>query len=254
MGLLEAFVLGIVQGLTEFLPVSSSGHLALGKILLGWEDAEKGLAFSVAVHVGSLAAVLVFVRKQIKEMLTTHPRLILVLFVATLPLAAAVPIRDLVKELSSSAVAVGCFLIATGVMLYYVRRSDGGNETMEKLSLGKAAGIGFAQLLGVFPGISRSGATISAGLKLGLTRDHAVRFSFLMALPAIGGAFVFELLKGSIGQLEIGPMLLGGGASFVSSLFAMKVMVGVVQRKRLGWFALYCLLAGLAAIGTSYIR
>ena len=96
MGILEAFVLGIVQGLTEFLPVSSSGHLALGEILLGWEDAEKGLAFSVAVHVGSLAAVLFFVREQIKEMLTKQPRLILVLFVATLPLAAAIPLRDLV--------------------------------------------------------------------------------------------------------------------------------------------------------------
>lgn len=248
MGILEAFVLGIVQGLTEFLPVSSSGHLALGEILLGWEDAEKGLAFSVAVHVGSLAAVLFFVREQIKEMLTKQPRLILVLFVATLPLAAAIPLRDLVKELSGSAVAIGLFLVATGAMLFYVRRSEGGSETMEKLTLPKAFSIGLAQLCGVLPGISRSGSTISAGLKLGLRRDQAVRFSFLMALPAIGGAFVFELLKGSLGRLETGPMLVGGAASFVSSLVAMKVMVGIVQRKRLGWFALYCFAAGTTAI------
>ena len=248
MGILEALALGIVQGLTEFLPVSSSGHLALGEILLGWEDAEKSLAFGVAVHVGSLAAVLIFVREQIKEMLTTHPRLILVLFVATLPLAAAVPIRDLVKQLSGSSLAIGIFLATTGAILFYVRRSEGGSETMERLSLPKAFSIGLAQLFGVLPGISRSGSTISAGLKLGLRRDQAVRFSFLMALPAIGGAFVFELLRGSMGRLDLLPLLVGGGASFVSSLFAMRVMVGVVQRQRLGWFALYCFALATAAI------
>lgn len=248
MGIVDALILGIVQGLTEFLPVSSSGHLALGHILLGLHDPEKNLAFNVAVHVGSLAAVLVFVRAQIREMLTRHPRLIAVLFVATLPLCAAIPIRDTVKQIAGSAAAVGALLIATGAMLFYVRRSDGGDETADRLPFGRAFGIGVAQLLGVLPGISRSGATISAGLKLGLSREQAVHFSFLMALPAIGGAFVFELLNGSIGKVDPAPLLAGAAASFVASLIAMKVMVGVVQRKRLGWFALYCVVVGLAAI------
>ena len=254
MGILEALILGIVQGLTEFLPVSSSGHLALGQILLGKGDAEAGLAFSVAVHVGSLAAVLFFVRHRIKAMLTTHPRLIVVLAAATLPLAFAIPLRDVVKSLSESPVAVGGLLIGTAGILFYVRKSDGGERVAHELTWGRAAAIGFAQLLGILPGISRSGATISAGLKVGLTRDDAVQFSFLMAIPAIAGAFLFEMLKGSFGKVDIAPILVGGGASFVASLVAMKVMVGVVQRKRLGWFALYCLLAGLTAIVAGTIK
>ncbi|MHC4958976.1 MAG: undecaprenyl-diphosphate phosphatase [Planctomycetota bacterium] len=248
MGWFEALILGVVQGLTEFLPVSSSGHLALGQILFGHQDPAKAMTFSVAVHVGSLAAVLVFVRAEIREMLTTHKRFIFVLGAATLPMVVAIPLRDTVRSFSTSALAVGLLLMFNASILWVVRRSRGGAQHEERLSYGKAFLVGWAQLLSILPGISRSGATIAAGLRLGLTRIDAVRFSFLMALPAIGGAFVFELMNGGMGRIEPIPTAVGATSSFLSSLFAMKVMVGVVERRKLGWFAGYCLLAGAVAI------
>lgn len=249
--LLDACLLGLVQGLTEFLPISSSGHLAIFQELLGWKDPSQNLAFSVAVHVGSLGAVLVFVRREIRAMLTTRPRLILVLAVATLPVVVVAPFggKELVEHLSTSLVAVGGFLLCTAFFLALAKRLRDGDGESARLPLLRAAIVGVAQVLAILPGISRSGTTLVAGLGVGLRREEAVRFAFLMAAPAIGGAALLMTLKGEwTTGLDQVALAAGTVVSFLASLLAMHVMVGVVVRRRLGWFAVYCALAGLVAI------
>jgi undecaprenyl-diphosphatase len=247
--LLEALILGLVQGLTEFLPISSSGHLALGSQLLGWTDADANLAFNIAVHFGSLVAVLVFVRTEIVAMFTTRPRLMLVLAAATLPLVVVVlatPAKEVVKDLSSSMVAVGACLLATALVLALVRRMAGGDDESD-LSLPRSFLVGCAQVFAILPGVSRSGVTLAAGLRAGLKREQAIRFAFLMAVPAIGGAFLFMLMDGGLsGDLDYAPMAAGATVSFVTSLFAMRMLVAL--RNRLGWFALYCAAVGGVAL------
>lgn len=248
--LLEALVLGLVQGLTEFLPVSSSGHLALFEALLGWEDPEANLAFNVAVHVGSLLAVAVFVRREIVLMLTARPRLLLVLLVATAPAAAFGPLaKGAVQAISRSVLAVGLCLLGTAGILLLARRAGHGRRLAPDLPWARALLVGFAQLGAILPGISRSGSTLVAGMGAGLERGEAVRFSFLMAAPAIAGAGLFMVLDATEGvSIPLGAVLAGMAVSFASSLVAMRLLVRVVARDRLPWFALYCALAGLLAI------
>jgi undecaprenyl-diphosphatase len=247
--LFEAAFLGLVQGLTEFLPVSSSGHLAILQVLMGWEDAEANLAFNVALHVGSLLAVVLYVRKEIVMMLTARPRLLAVLVVATLPMVLAVPAKSVVVGISSSLGLVGALLIVNGFILWLAGRlKDGATETA-RLGLPRALAVGFAQLLAVLPGISRSGTSLTAALRVGLQREQAVRFVFLMAVPAIGAAAFLPLLEGGFGEeIPVGAVALGGVVSLLSSLVAMRLLVLAVVRRRLGWFAVYCVAAGLTAV------
>lgn len=238
----------MVQGLTEFLPISSSGHLAILQHALGWSDPEANLAFTIAVHLGSLGAVLVFVRREIVSMLTRRPRLLAVLIVATLPMAAGVLLVKLVSDLSADLAIVGLFLLATAGILALAKRLSDGQRTAAGLPYSRALMIGVAQICAVLPGISRSGSTLVAGLGVGLEREQAVRFSFLMAAPAIAGAGFYMLLKGGFsGEVDLAPLAAGAVTSFLASLFAMKIMVGVVLRRRLGWFGLYCAAVGLFA-------
>jgi len=245
----EALVLGLVQGLTEFLPVSSSGHLALFQALFDWKDPESNLAFNIAVHLGSLAAVLLFVRRELWSMVTTAPRLMLVLAVATLPVAVlGLLLKDTVESISSNVAAVGGLLLLTAAILWFASRARDGSLRAPTLPLARALAVGFAQVLAILPGVSRSGTTLAASLRVGLEREQAVRFAFLMAVPAIGGAGLLLLRDDLSGDVDAAQMVAGGVVSFLASLFAMRVMVGVVVRKRLGGFALYCVAAGLAAI------
>jgi len=193
--LLEAAILGLVQGLTEFLPVSSSGHLALFQALFDWKDPDANLAFNVAVHLGSLAAVLIFVRRDIVAMFTRERRLLWVGAVATVPLAiVGIALKDAVKELSGNLLAVGGFLICTAGILWLATRIREGNRHASELPVPRAVLIGLAQAAALFPGISRSGSTLVGGLATGLQREQAVRFSFLLAVPAISGAGLFIFL------------------------------------------------------------
>jgi undecaprenyl-diphosphatase len=248
--LLEAAVLGLVQGLTEFLPVSSSGHLALIQAVFGWEDAEANLAFNVAVHLGSLAAVLTFVWRDIITMFTREHRLLWVGAIATLPLAiVGVFMKDAVQDLSGNLLAVGGFLICTSGILWLATRLREGDRRASELPASSALLIGFAQAAALFPGISRSGSTLVGGLATGLEREQAVRFSFLLAVPAITGAGLFTFLdaKGG-GAGDMTELLVGAAVSFVASLFAMRLLVAAVVRKKLGWFAAYCAVVGAVAI------
>ena len=247
--ILEAVLLGLLQGLTEFLPISSSGHVAIGMHLLGW-DPGGNLGFLVAVHLGSLGAVLVFSFREIRAMLTTRPRLLWVVVVATVPLAVVgLLAKDLVEELSRDLFAVGGFLLLTGGLLAYARTRDQGTGTTDRLSFGRALLVGLAQALAILPGVSRSGSTLAAGLTAGLEREQAVRFAFLLAAPAIAGAGLLLALKGEWSErLPLAATLSGTVVSFVASLVAMRVMVAVVARRRLGWFACYCVAVGIFAI------
>jgi len=248
----DAVLLGLVQGLTEFLPISSSGHLAIFEKVLGWHNPAENLAFNVAVHVGSLGAVMVFVRREIREMLTRRPRLLAVLVVATLPVAVAGlgGAKDLVEDLSASLLAVGICLLGTAGILAVARKIREGSRTEPELGYGRALLIGLAQVVALLPGVSRSGTTLTAGLGVGLRREDAIRFAFLMAGPAIAGAAVLMALKGDWGESRLPHAALAAGTvvSFVASLGAMKAMVAVVARRRLGWFAIYCAALGLTAV------
>ena len=247
--LLEAAFLGLVQGLTEFLPVSSSGHLAILQVLMGWEDGEANLAFNVALHVGSLLAVILYVRKEIAAMFAAQPRLLAVLAVATLPMVLAIPAEGIVVEFSASLAIVGSLLLINGLVLWEASRVKDGSLEAARLGFGRALWIGFAQLLAILPGISRSGASLTVALRVGLEREQAVRFVFLMAVPAIGAAAFHPLLKGGLGNdIPMGAVALGGFVSLLASLLAMRLLVLAVVRRRLSWFAIYCGAAGLLAI------
>ena len=243
---LEAALLGLVQGFTEFLPISSSGHLALLQALLGWKDLDSNLTFNVAVHVGSLLAVVVFVRDQIVAMFSQRTRLLFVVAVATVPLAAGgYFLKPLVRDLQRDLVIVGfCFLITAG-LLFLVRRAKGGAVAPHRLSYAKAFLVGCAQVVAVLPGVSRSGTTLSASLFAGVERAQAVTFTFLLAAPVIFGAGLLEGIDAveSGFALPWGEIAIGTIVSFFASLIAMRLLVGVVKQNRLGWFSLYCLAA-----------
>ncbi|MGQ0614530.1 MAG: undecaprenyl-diphosphate phosphatase [Planctomycetaceae bacterium] len=249
-GLLDAIVLGVVQGLTEFLPVSSSGHLALLQMLLGWENAEENLTFTIVVHLGSLAAVMIYVGREIRAMLTTQPRLLGLVVVATLPVVVVgLLARSAVASLGAYPAVVGGGLLVTALLLASTTRIREGDSTSRTLSYRKALLVGVAQLFALLPGVSRSGTTLTAALRAGMQRNEALRFAFLMAVPAIGGAGFLLLLKGGAPSgMRLTPLLAGGAASFASSFLAMHWIARLVEKRRLIWFSVYCAAAGLLAL------
>ena len=247
--LLDALLLGVIQGLTEFLPISSSGHVAIGLHLLGHEDPEENLALIVAVHLGSLAAILLFSRRELIAMLTRRPRLLAVTIVATVPVAVVgLLLKDTVEAIATNLWVVGACLLATAGLLLFGRRRDTGTGESADLPWLKALGIGVAQAAAILPGLSRSGSTLAAGLVSGLEREQALRFAFLLAAPAIAGAGLVMAVGGDgWGGTGAGTLVAGAATSFVASLAAMAAMVRVVAKRRLGWFAVYCAAAGLFA-------
>jgi len=183
--------------------------------------------------------------------LTTQPRLLLVLGITVLPLVAVALLgaKDLVEGLAGDLTVVGCFLLCTAAILVVAQRLRGGTVTIERIPYGRAFLVALAQVLAILPGVSRSGTTLTAGLGVGLQREEAVRFAFLMAAPAIGGAAMLMVLEGGgLGGIAVGALAAGVVVSFLASLLAMKLMVGVVVKRRLGWFALYCAAVGAFAI------
>ena len=261
MGALEAFLLGLIQGLTEFLPVSSSGHLEIGKALLGVQ--EGGLAFSVVVHGATALSTIVVFRNDIAALLRglfqsgpdglaarTYAGLILVSMV---PVAlVGLKFKDTIEaRLDGHIDAVGAALLLTAALLYWAQRK--GREGGEVGWL-QAACIGLAQAVAVLPGISRSGATISAALLLGVDREKAARFSFLMVLPPILGATALELkdvLSGvpeEAASVSTSALLVGALAAFVSGWWACRFMISLVKRNGFTGFAVYCAVVGVAAL------
>ena len=267
-----AIVLGIVQGLTEFLPVSSSGHLALAQELLSFDQyMQSSIAFNLILHLGTLLAVVLAFWKDIVllwsgftgllgDRLQTRGRgerrLVWLLLVATLPLAVGALIDGYVESAFSSTLFVGCALLITAVMLFFADRCGGGNKDEKTCGIKDAATVGIFQLIAVFPGISRSGATISAGLFSGLKKDFAVRFAFLLSIPAVLGASVFELpdalSEGWSAQL-FWPCAAGFFAALVSGYLAIRLLRLLVRRNSFYWFSIYCAVVGAITIACNLL-
>ena len=255
-------ILGLVQGLTEFLPVSSSGHLVIFRELLGTE-APSDLVFEITVHVATALATIVVFRKQILDLLqglfkfkyNQQTDFIAKLVVSMIPVAiVGFFFKDKVEELFSSLLVVGCALMVTALLLFLSDRVKARKEGKE-ITFGQALVMGLGQAVAVIPGLSRSGTTISAGLLSGASRNKVAEFSFLMVLvPILGEAFL-DLVGGDLAasSISIAPLLLGFLAAFFSGLFACKAMIALVKKAGLKWFALYCAIVGLIVIICSLV-
>jgi len=272
MNIFQSIVLGIIQGLTEFLPVSSSGHLVVSQKLLGISP---NLSFIVLVHLGTLLAVLLYFFKDILKISfgflsgvkriifeRERPRAIFysntdfklscyLLFGSLFTAAIAFAFKDIFESLFSSGLAVGVFWIITGVLILFAEIVGSGKRMPVQMNFIDSVIIGIFQGLAVAPGLSRAGTTISASLALGLERKFAARFSFLLAIPAILGAGVIKLKDlldlgiSGIGTLEI---LCGFVASVVSGYFAIKIFMNLIARKSIKIFAYYCFVLGAVVI------
>lgn len=260
MDWLQALLLGLIQGLTEFLPVSSSGHLAIGRELLGVEASED-LVFEVTVHAATVLSTIIVFRKQIGRLLSDLFKFewndgtdyILKLCVSMIPVfIVGMFFKDKVESLFSSLLVVGIALLVTALLLFlsdHCSRKPS-SPSRNGVSWSQSFIVGLSQAVACIPGLSRSGTTIATGLLLGMERKTVSQFSFLMVLvPILGEAFLNvvggELASSSTGLL---PLLVGFLAAFLSGLFACRVMIALVNKARLSWFALYCAVVGLAVI------
>ncbi len=257
----EAIVLGAVQGVAEFLPISSSGHLViLGELiqrLTGREvDPESNLQMNVALHVGTLFSILWIYRRDLWE-LRKRPGIVMAIIIATLPLVAIglSPLKDWLEQGFSTPLFAGCCLLITAGLLAVAHRLETNRLALEELTPVRAGVIGLFQAIALFPGISRSGSTISGGLLLGFRREAAASFSFFIAIPAIAGAAILTLkdaLTGTPDPTAVGypwgAILLGTLVSFLVGLLALQWLLRLISQRRLIWFAWYC-----AAVGTATI-
>jgi len=255
---IEALILGIVQGLTEFLPVSSSGHLEIGKVLLNVEVKEN-LTFTVLVHFATVLSTITVFRRDLLGLgrgllafrWNDETRYVARILVSMVPvLIVGILFRDEVESLfSGNLTLVGSALLVTAALLVSTQLVKEGQKTIPFLD---ALVMGLAQALAVVPGISRSGATISAGLLMKNKRDEVARFSFLMVLLPIIGAAMLDLVSqvGESGGAEIGagPLIAGFFAAYLSGLAACSWMIRLVRRGNLYWFALYCMAVGIISI------
>ena len=265
----SSFLMGLVQGLAEFLPISSSGHLAIAQNLLGMET-EVPVFFDVLLHLGTLLAVFVAYWRDICEIVVeffrgirdiahhTTPkqvpparRMILLIIVATLPLVAVLPIHEKVQALGDNMVFVGAALVVTGFLLFACDLVRKGKKTAKNATLIDALVVGVGQAIATMPGISRSGMTITAGCFCGYERSFAVRFSFLMSIPAILGANVLSLVdafKDGIIWAEVPMYMVGVITAAVVGYACIRLLKLIAQKGRFGAFSYYCWAVGLLTL------
>jgi undecaprenyl-diphosphatase len=266
MTVFQALVLGVLQGLAEFLPISSSAHLALAPWAFGW--AEPGLAVDVALHVGTLVAVLVYFRDEwirlivaageivrTQRIQTPEQRRVIYLIVATIPGGlAGVALNDYAESTFRSPLLIGSALAAMGVLLWIVDKVRPANRPLEAIRWSDAILVGIAQAFALLPGVSRSGATITAGRALQLDRESAATFSFLMSMPIIAAAAIFKvphlLHSGGAGM----PLLVGVLASALSGWLAIEIVMRYVRTHSYGVFAAYRVVIGAAAVALFWMR
>jgi undecaprenyl-diphosphatase len=265
---IQALIMGIVQGLTEFLPVSSSGHLIVVPFLFGWTDPFLiSTAFSVMLHVGTLLALLLYFRAEWVRLVPAglatirdrsfesdpDRRLAWLLVAATIPAAlAGFLLNDFLETAVREPGLVAVMLVSGAAILWLADRWGGLTKGIGDVTFPLAIGIGAAQALALVPGISRSGISISAGRFAGLGREAAARFSFLMATPIIAGAAIFEVRKLATGEsgvpVELGPLFVGMFAAFASGVLAIRFMLGYLQTHSLTIFVVYRLLVAAVVI------
>ncbi len=262
----EALILGLIQGLTEYLPVSSSGHLAIGSALFGIEG-EENLAFTIIVHVATVLSTLVILWKEIewifkglfKFQMNDETRYVINIIVSMIPIGiVGVFFKDKVEAIfGSGLLVVGCCLLVTALLLsfsyYYKPRQK------EKISLKDAFIIGLSQACAVLPGLSRSGTTIATGLLLGNSKEKLAQFSFLMVIPPILGEALLDALKMMKGEdiavdIPAISLIVGFLAAFVSGCIACKWMINIVKKGKLIYFAIYCAIAGAVTLAISLLN
>jgi len=262
MDIIDAIILGIIQGLTEFLPVSSSGHLELGKAILGDSTLpEESLLFTVVLHFATALSTIVVFRKDIFDILKglfqfkwneeTQFSLKIILSMIPAVIIGLFFEEQLESLFGGNILLVGMVLIITALLLWL---ADKAKDTQKPVSYSNAFTIGIAQAIAMLPGISRSGATISTSVLLGNDKSKAARFSFLMVVPLIFGKIAKDLLSGEI-TTESGnftALSIGFVAAFISGLIACTWMIKLVKKSKLSWFAIYCLIVGIIAVSFGY--
>ncbi|SHI81051.1 Undecaprenyl-diphosphatase [Desulfatibacillum alkenivorans DSM 16219] len=273
---LEVVLLGVIQGLTEFLPVSSSGHLVLFQGLMGMEEPE--LLLDICLHVGTLAAVLWVFYPQILEAAKglfrfcaavlkgraamaqvwaddQDARMALLIIIGTIPTGfIGMGFHKIADKLFASPVLAGAMLLITGALLWATRYVRAEGKLLPKVTWGNALTVGTVQGLAILPGISRSGSTICAALFLGVDREVAARYSFLLSIPAIAAALILEVADaGAAAHPPVSMLLLGGIVSALTGLAALKWLLAIVRKGSLWWFAPYCWLVGATVLVANFI-
>lgn len=259
MDILEAIILGLIQGLTEFLPVSSSGHLELAKALFGDQSVpQESLTFTVVLHAATALSTIVIFRREIAQILkglfqftwNDEMKFSLKIIISMIP-AVIIGLafeEELESFFSGKILLVGCMLLVTAALLLL---ADKAKNTSKNVTFNNAVVIGISQAIAMLPGISRSGATISTSVLLGIDRTKAARFSFLMVVPLILGKVAKDLLGGDINfsDTSVTPLAAGFVAAFVSGILACNWMIALVKKSKLSYFSIYCAIVGSIAIG-----
>mgnify|MGYP001272875051 CR=1 FL=1 len=254
----EALILGIIQGLTEFLPVSSSAHLEIGKVIFGIKG-EENIYFSILVHGATVLSTIVVFYKDILKLFSglfkfkynSETQYVLKIFVSMIPvLIVGLFFKDFVKSFfnSENLIITGSFLFVTALLLFFTYFFKRNNQ--REIGYVDSLIIGLAQAFAVFPGISRSGATIATGLMIGNKKTEIAKFSFLMVLIPILGENLLDIIDGSFVSTSISSvcLIIGFLSAFISGLVACKIMIRLVSKGKLIWFAVYCVIAGLISI------
>ena len=278
MTYLLSILMGIIQGVAEFRPISSSGHLALFQTFFGMENVEeKYMFFTVLLHFGTFISVCVVYWRDILDMIrefflgiaalagkkdtgVTPPparRMVMLIIIATLPLFVMVLLQDAVNKLFSNSIMVSCALMATGFILFFSDRLAKGHKTVRNATLVDALIVGCGQALAVIPGLSRSGTTISVGMLRGFDRSFAVRFSFLMSLPAILGANILEIkdaVDAGINMEELPMYIVGVVVAAVVGYFAIRLVKSLSDKGKFGKFAYYCWAVGLGSLIAGIVK
>lgn len=274
MNLIMSIFLGIVQGVAEFLPISSSGHLAIFQNFFKMENVEEShLFFTVLLHLGTLISVCVVYRRDIADMFFAvidmvkkdkkenappeeKGRLAIMIVAATLPLILILPVRKYIEQLSGSSAFIGVALLITGCILFFSDKIAQGRKAEKKMTVVDALIVGLSQAIATVPGLSRSGITITTGLCAGFSREFAVRFSFLMSIPAILGANLISLisaLKGGVNWSYMPVYLVGVVVAAVVGYFAIRLVKVLVDSNKFGKFSYYCWIVGGLTIILSFI-
>ena len=237
----SAIFLGLIQGIAEFLPISSSGHLAFFQNVVGIANGEENMFFDVLLHLGTLVAVFVAY----------------CIILGTLPLFLVLPVKDRVESLYSNAIFIGCAFLITGLLLFLSDRLNHGNKDIKSASILDVLIVGVGQALATVPGISRSGTTISAGLSRGFGREFAVKFSFLLSIPAVLGANILSLIDAIQEGIDwsLMPMYLAGVAvAAISGYLAIRLLKYISQKGSFGGFCYYCWGIGLVTLILSLVK
>lgn len=256
MEALRLAVLGIIQGLTEFIPVSSSAHLIIIRELLHWEDV--GLSFDMAIHLGTLLALIIYMWRDWYEILTRKRYLLFLVIVATIPGAIfGFLLEDIAGAYFRSLSIIGAAMGIFGLVLFSVDRLSSHSRSLEYMKVKDALIIGVSQVLAIIPGVSRSGATITGAFLCGFNRSDSARFSFLLSVPIIGGAGVVSLLKiisKSNNSFSISGLFLGIITSFIFGYIAVHFMLNYLKRHNTNIFVYYRLIVGISLIIFSLIK